>query len=112
MSASRYGESKHRVSQDFCKTPPSQIRKRKATENLDRPPKTKKQIKVDRAASSTLAATPPTTASNSLLTMESDDEFMSGASSQEDDFAGTQDSDDGSLGEGVYMDFMSSRLSR
>ena len=32
--------------------------------------------------------------------MDSDDEFMSGLSSQEEDFGGTQESDDGSLGEG------------
>ena len=35
--------------------------------------------------------------------MDSDDEFMSGLSSQdEDDFGGAQESDDGSLGDGMY----------
>lgn len=32
--------------------------------------------------------------------MDSDDEFMSGVSSQEEDFGGTQQSDDDSLGDG------------
>ena len=37
--------------------------------------------------------------------MDSDDEFMSG-SSQEEDFGGTQESDDGSLGDGQYLSYV------
>lgn len=37
-----------------------------------------------------------------LTAMDSDDEFMSGLSSQEEDFGGTQESDDDSLGDGQY----------
>ena len=35
--------------------------------------------------------------------MDSDDEFLSGLSSQDEDFGLTQDSDDGSLGDGTVM---------
>ena len=38
-----------------------------------------------------------------LTTMDSDDEFMSGLSSQEEAFGGTQDSDDGSLGDTPHL---------
>lgn len=38
-----------------------------------------------------------------LTTMDSDDEFMSGLSSQEEKFGGTQESDDGSLGDGMHV---------
>ncbi len=35
--------------------------------------------------------------------MDSDDEFMSGLSSQDEDFGGAQESDDGSLGDGIAL---------
>jgi hypothetical protein len=38
-----------------------------------------------------------------MTTMDSDDEFMSGLSSQEENFGGTQESDDGSLGDGMLI---------
>lgn len=34
--------------------------------------------------------------------MDSEDEFMSGLSSQDDDFGAMEESDDGSLGDGMY----------
>ena len=42
--------------------------------------------------------------------MDSDDEFMSGLSSEEEAFGGTQDSDDGSLGDGAYVSITSKYL--
>lgn len=38
-----------------------------------------------------------------MTTMDSDDEFMSGLSSQEEEFGGTEESDDGSLGDGMHV---------
>ena len=45
-----------------------------------------------------------------MTTMDSDDEFMSGLSSQEEEFEGTQESDDGSLGDGTHLSEVVTRL--
>ena len=50
---------------------------------------------VEDLPSKTALNTPPPT------TMDSDDEFMSETSSQDDDFGALQESDDGSLGDGI-----------
>lgn len=78
-------------------------RKRKTVDAVEESSHLVKQTKLredPRDASSGASAlnTPP------LTTMDSDDEFMSGQSSQdEDDDSGVaQESDDGSLGDGVY----------
>lgn len=81
-------------------TPPL-TRKRKAAESVDNVTKSKKQHTASTVGNlSPLRApldTPP------LTTMDSDDEFMSGLSSQEEEFGGTQESDDGSLGDGMHV---------
>lgn len=78
-----------------------QTRKRKATDLTDNAFGSRKQTKTEDTDQHSLPATPLNTPP--LTTMDSDDEFMSGLSSQEEAFGGTQDSDDGSLGDGVYM---------
>lgn len=84
-------------------TTPPQTRKRKATDSAeDASEKAKKASKIatQPTAPSRLPVTPVTELGTPTATsMDSDDEFMSEGSSQED-FEGTQDSDDGSLGEG------------
>lgn len=83
----------------YLNTPP-QTRKRKACEIAEGAPVGKKQTIV--AESSLISQPPgaPNTPPHTLTTMDSDDEFMSGVSSQEEDFGGTQQSDDDSLGDG------------
>ena len=61
----------------------------------------KKQIKSTPVVDTALPTTPLTNQSTPPPTMDSDDDFMSGVSSQEEDFGGTQDSDNYSLGEGT-----------
>ena len=79
-------------------TTPSQTRKRKATDTLETAPRNNKQNKAVDSGKVSAASGQPNTPP--LTTMDSDDEFMSGLSSQDGDFGGTQESDDGSLGEG------------
>lgn len=86
-------------------TTPPQTRKRKAGEIGEGAPVSKKQTIV---AESGLISPPPgapNTPPHTLTTMDSDDEFMSGVSSQEEDFGGTQQSDDDSLGDGRCLAF-------
>ncbi len=59
-----------------------------------------KPNKAKKIANAALPTTPLTNASTPPPNMDSDDEFMSGASSLEEDFGGTQDSDNDSLGDG------------
>lgn len=78
-----------------------QTQKRKAIDIPGCLPQHKKQSRESEVADAALPSTPLTNASTLSPIMDSDDEFMSGASSQEEDFEGTEDSDDGSLGNGL-----------
>lgn len=60
-----------------------------------------KQSKAARVGKDSLPTIPLNTPP--LSKMDSDDEFMSGLSSQEENFGGTEDSDDGSLGDGMFL---------
>ena len=95
MLEPRHGELKHRACKSF--TTPPLTRKRKAVECPDIIDE--KCTKVKKVANAALPTTPLTNASTTPV-MDSDDEFMSGASSQEEDFGGTQDSENDSLGDG------------
>jgi hypothetical protein len=79
----------------------SQTRKRKATESFEHSSKAKT---LKKAPPLDTPATPLTEAGSSAASiMESEDEFLSDVTSQEEDEdfdEGTQDSDDGSLGQG------------
>jgi len=81
-------------------TTPPQTRKRKAVESLQEASRSRKQSKTKEASANKSAATALNTPP--LTTMDSDDEFMSGLSSQDEDFGVVEESDDGSLGDGVY----------
>lgn len=64
-------------------------------------PHGEKQPKISQIADVASPITPITNTSTPPRSMDSDDEYMSGTSSQEEGFDGTQESDDGSLGDGV-----------
>ena len=92
-------ETDHRLNQ--TSTTPPQTRKRKATAVLEASLPTKKPTiaavrTVETPASVAIHTPPPTT-------MDSDDEFMSGLSSQDEDFGTVEESDDGSLGDGIML---------
>lgn len=95
MLEPRHGELKHRACKPF--TTPPLTRKRKASDSPDI--LEEKSTKAKKVANAALPATPLTNASTTPV-MDSDDEFMSGTSSQEEDFGGTQDSENDSLGDG------------
>ncbi len=78
-------------------TTPPLTRKRKAIDCVDSVEGISN--KANKTVNAALPATPLTNASTTPI-MDSDDEFMSGASSLEEDFGGTQDSENESLGDG------------
>lgn len=82
----------------FVAITPPQTRKRKAAEDPEDCPISKKQANHNRVPNAALPTTPLTNMSTPPPMMDSDDEFMSGVSSQEDAFGNVEESDDGSLG--------------